>query len=126
MERYDNPYDAPAPGYYSQPPQWPQKVEPVSGLAIASMVTGIIGDAMILATCCFGPTFLLAGPLGITAVVLGYSALKEIKQQNKEGRGFAIAGIACGWTAIALFALGMLAVVAYVGVFIYAASQANR
>lgn len=118
-----NPYEAPTPGYYQGPP--PQKLAPVSGLAIASMVTGIIADGMVLLACCFGPTLLLAAPLGITAVVLAYFGRKEIREQQKEGSGFAIAGLACGWTAIGLSALLILAGVGYIAFVFYMASQSN-
>lgn len=120
----ENPYGAPAPGYYGPPTVSPMR--PVSGLAIGAMVTGIIADLMVLATCCVGPTFLAAGPLGIVAVVLANYGLKECREQDKEGRGFAIAGLACGWTAIGFFALGMIVVLAYVGLFVYMGINAPR
>ena len=61
-----------------------------SGLAIASMVCGI-------------SAFFLAGITSLVALPLGYSALKEIRATGKEGRGMAIAGLACGWVCVALW-----------------------
>lgn len=115
-----NPYQQPAP--YYQPPV----TTPVSGLAIASMVSGIIADLMVIATCCFGPTIVLAGPIGIAAAAMGYFALKECNEQGKEGRGMAIAGMACGGTALVLFLLALLVGVAYFGFFIFMATQAKN
>src|SRR5688572_25362079 len=117
---YPDPYQQPAP--YFQPPA----SAPFSGLAIASMVSGIFADLMVVATCCFGPTIVFAGPLGIAAAAMGYFALKECNEQGKEGRGMAIAGMACGGTAIVLFLIAGLALVAYFGFFIFMASQAKN
>ena len=63
-----------------------------SGMAIASMVLGILWIYWIGS---------------IVALVLGYLALREIRQnpQRIEGRGLAIAGIVLGWVGMAtLFA----------------------
>jgi Domain of unknown function (DUF4190) len=68
-----------------------------SGLAIASLVTGL----------CFWFCVLP----GIVAIVLGHLALESIEDSGgaKSGRGMAIAGIVLGWVGIgfvALFVLG--------------------
>jgi hypothetical protein len=69
---------------------------PTSGLAIASMVLGILWIYWIGS---------------IVALVLGYLALREIRQNPKaiEGRGMATAGVILGWVGVAtlLLAIGM-------------------
>ena len=69
------------------------------GFAITSMVLGIIWIYWIGS---------------ILAVVFGHLALKKMKQSNNfRGKGFAIAGVALGWTWIGILALiVLLAVVA--------------
>lgn len=59
-----------------------------SGLAIASMVLGIVWIYWIGS---------------ITGLVLGYLALREIRQDplHLEGRGMALAGIVLGWIGVA-------------------------
>jgi Domain of unknown function (DUF4190) len=61
-----------------------------SGLAIASLVTGLFF------WCCVVP--------GIVSIVLGHVALESIEDSGgtKRGRGMAIAGIVLGWVGIAL------------------------
>ncbi|HEX6311414.1 MAG TPA: DUF4190 domain-containing protein [Acidimicrobiia bacterium] len=67
-----------------------------SGLAIASLVTGILF--------CFAVT-------PIVAVVLGHLALDQIRDSEGTitGRGLAIAGVTLGWIFLGLTALGLLA-----------------
>ena len=84
---------APAPGYYGSP------VAPSSGLAIASMVCGIVGYL----TCYF------VAILGIPAVICGHMALSQIKNSPVPmgGRGMAIAGLVLGYLGIAI-TLGLI------------------
>lgn len=66
-----------------------------SGLAIASMVLGIIG--VLTACMCFG----LAPAIG--ALVTGFLALAEFKRDpSVEGRGMATAGVVMGFIAVAV------------------------
>jgi Domain of unknown function (DUF4190) len=67
-----------------------------SGLAIASLVTGL----------CFWFCVLP----GIVAIVLGHLALESIEDSGgaKSGRGMAIAGIALGWVGLGIVALLVL------------------
>jgi hypothetical protein len=92
-----SPYAPPqsfAPGYYT----------PVasSGLAIASMVCGIIA----VISCYFGGIF------GIPAVICGHLALSKIQQcpVPMTGRGMAIAGLVMGYLGI-LFSLAALVII---------------
>ncbi len=97
-----SPHAAPAhsgyQGYY--PP-----VVPTSGVAIASMVCGIVA----LFTCYF------AGFLGIVAVICGHIALGQIRNSPVPvgGRGMAISGLVLGY-------LGILMTVATVVLFAFA------
>jgi hypothetical protein len=83
------PYVKPGPG--SGPP----------GIAVASMVVGIVGVM-------FG--LLCAAPVpGIVAVILGVIALRQMTNApNPAGRSMAIAGIVLGSINLVFFAFGML------------------
>jgi Domain of unknown function (DUF4190) len=78
----------PPPGYYAQPVQR----QTMNGLAIASMVLGIIWVYWIGS---------------ILALVFGYIAKKQIDESNgtQNGRGMAIAGIVLGWVGIGTLVL---------------------
>lgn len=67
----------------------------VSGLAIASLVVGILW-------------FYWLG--SVLALVLGYMAKREIDASRGAltGRGFAVAGIVLGWIGVGIFSLLML------------------
>lgn len=80
------------PGYGYGPPGTPYgPAMGNNGLAIASMVIGIVG----LITC-----GLLIGP--ILAVVFGHVSLNQINRTGQNGRGMAIAGTVLGWVGIAI------------------------
>jgi predicted acyltransferase len=66
-----------------------------NGLAIASLVCGIVG--------CF------YGIPAIVAIVLGFVARNQIKQNPQEGSGMALAGIILGfaWIALGLLVLAV-------------------
>jgi len=85
-----NPYGG-APGYYAG-----NQVQ-TNGLAIASMVCGIVGYL----TCC------LFGILGVPAVICGHMAINQINSSPVPvaGRGMAIAGLILGYLGI-LITLG--------------------
>ena len=72
--------------YYSPPPQ------STNGLAIASLVLGIVGFLVYFG---FGVTPILA-------LVFGYVGRKQIRQRGQNGSGLAIAGIVLGWIGITL------------------------
>ncbi|MBI4559871.1 MAG: DUF4190 domain-containing protein [Candidatus Hydrogenedentes bacterium] len=87
------------------PPQSGQTSGGTSGLAIASLVLGIL-------------TFLLCGPFaGIAAIICGHMALYRIKQSDAllPGKGMAVAGLIMGYTGTVLTILlvfgGMLAAI---------------
>jgi hypothetical protein len=68
-----------------------------SGLAIASLVTGLFFWCWVLP--------------GIVSIVLGHVALESIEDSGgtKTGRGMAIAGIVLGWVGIGIVGLLVLA-----------------
>ena len=80
---------------WQPPPPPPQPRKQSQGLAMASMVTGIVG----LTLGCFGPL------PGIAAVILGSIALSQIKQspQTTGGKPLAIIGVITGSISLAFF-----------------------
>ena len=87
-------------------------VPPTSGLAIASMVLGILA---ILSSCAYiGILF------GIPAVITGHMAMKSFRNPlvPKGGKGMAIAGLICGY-------LGSLISLFFIGFLIYAFNTTN-
>lgn len=84
------------PGY---PPGYYPPVVPTNGLAIASMVCGILA----IISCYFG------GIMGLPAVICGHLAISSIRKAPFEmgGRGMAIAGLVTGYLGI-LFSLCVL------------------
>jgi Domain of unknown function (DUF4190) len=84
------PGGAAQPGY---PPGYPYPFaapQSTNGMAIASLVLGILWLSWI-------------GSL--LALIFGYIALDQIKQRNQSGRGMAVAGIVLGWIGVGVFAL---------------------
>lgn len=80
--------------------------KPTNGMAIASMVLGILS---ILTTC-------VGIILGIIGLILGIVALNQIKQSGQSGRGMAIAGIICSSAGLVIY---LLITLLYMGLFIY-------
>jgi len=81
--------------------------KPTSGMAIASMVTGIVA----LPGCmCYGILSFIAGAV---AVVLGYLAIRQLEDgvYSEGSKGMAIAGMICGGIAFLLSILAYAAVV---------------
>jgi Domain of unknown function (DUF4190) len=108
-------YPPPPPGGpvgYGGPPAYPGPYDPyqayqanpyqTNGLAVASLVTSIVG-ALASLMCLIGV------PITIVGIVLGVVALNQIKQNNQQGRGLAIAGIAIGSAALVLEFIGFVA-----------------
>jgi GYF domain 2/Domain of unknown function (DUF4190) len=100
----NSPYSSPVHGGGAYPGG--AVVPPTSGLAIASMICGILG----LVTCLLLP--------GIPAVICGHMALSQMAAPGARigGRGMAIAGLVTGYVSvilglggIVLFAIGALA-----------------
>lgn len=83
----------PPPGYY--PPQGyaPLPAKATNGLAIASLVLGLMWMYWLGS---------------ILALVLGYVARKQIREQNQSGAGMALAGIVLGWVGVAILLLSIV------------------
>lgn len=81
------------------PPAYRSTAVQTSGMAIASLVSGIAGWTL----------FPLLG--SILAIVLGYAARREIRQQPDQltGDGLAVAGLVLGWLAVGLTVVGLCA-----------------
>ncbi len=96
-------YGGPAgyPGYYDPYHPYRDRSHETNGLAIASLITSIVGGLLGIPL-----SFALVGILfPIVGVVLGSVALGQIKRTGQQGRGLAIAGIAVGTTAAVLLVL---------------------
>jgi hypothetical protein len=114
------PREPPAPGGWiapdERPPMRPGPWQPPpppaplirtqrsQGLALASMIVGIAG---FLLAGCFGPI------PGIIALVLGITALSQIKKSPEKysGKPFATAGVVIGGITIAFYAILLLWVI---------------
>jgi Domain of unknown function (DUF4190) len=87
-----------APPQAWQPPPPPAYVKPPSqGLAISSMITGILG--LLFGVLCFGPL------IGIVSVILGIIALVQHSKTPHlvGGKPFAVVGIITGGLALLLY-----------------------
>lgn len=86
-----------APGSYMPPPAPPASNQ----MAVWSMVTGIIG-----LLCC--------QILAPVAIVLGFVALSQIKQNpRQEGKGFAITGVVLGFISLLLAIAGVILLLSF-------------
>lgn len=86
------------------PPMGPMMSnEPSTGLAIASLVTGIL--AIPGACCCYSSV-----PLGIAAIVMGVIAMNKAKESpaTHGGRGLAVAGLSCGIAGLVFTVLAIV------------------
>lgn len=87
------------PPYYQPaypPPLVIAQGPPTSGLAVASMVVGIVGAV--------GGWCALGIPC-VVAIVLGHFALNATKNGQRSGRGMAIAGLVLGYLFVVPYAL---------------------
>lgn len=76
----------PAPGQY--------QVKPTSGMAVASLVLGILG---IVLSC----IFFIGGPIALLATIFGAVGMKATSEGEREGRGMAVAGLVMGIVGLA-------------------------
>jgi hypothetical protein len=90
-----------APVYAPAPPPQYQPYNPMpyvtsagtNGLAVASLVLGILWIYWIGS---------------ILAVIFGHVALAQIDKRNQSGKGLAIAGLVLGWVGVGMFLLFMV------------------
>ena len=96
----ERPPMSPGPWQPPPPPFRPNQ-QPSQGLALASMITGIVG---VVTGGCFGPI------PGIIALVLGLTALSQIKKtpDKVSGKPFATAGVIIGAISVAFYTLVIL------------------
>lgn len=87
-------YGSPYPPQYGAYPQYGYAVpRPTNGMAVASMVLGI----------------LWLGWLGsLLALIFGYIARQQIRERGESGDGMAVAGIVLGWIGAATFVMYIL------------------
>lgn len=86
------------PGYAQAPATYGAPVAPpAQGMAIASMVCGIVS----LVICC---AWYFSGPIAIVAIVMGHISLSRIKSQPAQyaGKGKAKAGVITGYIGLLL------------------------
>ncbi|WCO66339.1 DUF4190 domain-containing protein [Iamia majanohamensis] len=79
----------PSAGGYGAPGYAPPAAKPSNGMAIGSLVCGIL-------------SFFTCGVLGLVAIVLGVLGLGKAKEQDGNGKGLAIGGIVTGVLGILL------------------------
>lgn len=97
----------PAPAYgYAPPPGFPPPpayaAKPkANGLALTSMILGILGITV-------GLCLLFFPVLPILAVVFGHIGLTQTRKTGAPGRGYAIAGLVTGYVGIALAILWLI------------------
>jgi hypothetical protein len=81
-----------------QPAGWPQ-AQPSSGLAVASLVLGIVGIVF---------SWFLFGIPSILAVIFGHVGVSRANKGTGGGKGMAVAGLITGYLVIGLFILGAI------------------
>lgn len=96
----ERPPMSPGPWQPPPPPMRPTQ-QPSQGLALASMIIGIIG---VVTGWCFGPI------PGLLALVLGWMALSQIKKSPDKvsGKSYAVAGMILGGINVAFNLLFLL------------------
>jgi hypothetical protein len=86
-----------------QPGGWPAQ-QPSSGLAVASLVLGIVGVFL---------SWFLFGIPSILAVIFGHVGLSKANNGTGGGKGMAIAGLVTGYVIIGIWLLILLLGVAF-------------
>ena len=93
---YTPPPGFPAPSAYAPQPK-------TNGMALASMILGILGITV-------GLCLIFFPVMPILAVIFGHIGLTQTRNTGAPGRGYAIAGLVTGYTGIALAVLWLIAV----------------
>lgn len=87
-----------------------QNVPRNNGMAIASLVLGIIG---LVFSCCYG----VGAVFGIIALAFGIISSRQIKKSHEQNGGMSVAGIILGIIAIVVGVLVVIFIVANRGLF---------
>ena len=90
----------------TQPTETPTTA-PINHVALWSMITGLAGLAL----------WTIPVPWSLAAVILGHIGLSQVKGENGNNRGFAIAGLVTGYIGIGLVVLLIGLGVALLAVF---------
>lgn len=77
------------PDYRDNSPAYRER--PANGMAIASLIFGVVG---------LGGLLWFWGIGSILALIFGYIARSQIKRKGESGGGLAVAGIVLGWIGI--------------------------
>ncbi|MGI5292351.1 DUF4190 domain-containing protein [Nonomuraea polychroma] len=85
-------FSQPSGGYGYNPYGPPQQPRSTNGMAVASLVLGIIG-------------LIFCGVTSIPGVILGHVAMNKIKRTGEEGQGMAVAGLVTSYITVVLWAL---------------------
>jgi hypothetical protein len=97
----DLPVAPPPAPQYQQPYPYPYPPpHPTNGMAIASMVLGIVWIYWIGS---------------ILALIFGYVARSQIRQTGQGGDGMAVAGIVLGWVGVGILSVVLFGVLLSVG-----------
>ena len=91
MPAMTTPPPPPPPYGHPQPTYVVAQQPPTSGLAVASLIFGILG---LVAGCC---TF---GIFSVVAVLCGHAALRAIRDRGLRGDGMAKAGLVMGYLLV--------------------------
>lgn len=103
---------APPPSGFAPPPQayYPPMESSPSGLAIASLITGILSVLMTILACLCP---LIPALAAIPAIITGIMGINQVNREpHRTGKGMAIAGLVCGIVAIVLSGLLFLLMLA--------------
>jgi hypothetical protein len=76
-------------------------------LAIASMVTSLVGVVLLV---CYG----VGGIPGLIGAILGHVARRQIREREEGGDGMALAGVIVGWITVGISVIILALVVALV------------
>jgi uncharacterized membrane protein len=87
------------PAWPPPAPVWQQPASTsTNGLAMASLICGV-------------GQLLTAGLTGIPAIILGHTALRQIRRTGEEGRALATVGLTLGWIGTTFMAFVLLVII---------------
>ena len=115
-----DPYQSPVSTELTQPQQPPYyaPVAPTSGMAIVSLVLGIMS---VPSSCSYGIGLVLAVP----AIITGNMARREVarSQGTIQGDGLALAGVVLGWVGAGIAALWILMIGGFISLAIFSGTS---